>query len=278
MIYKRDNINIDYDGYGLQAPTQKAMLTSYLLEPSQEVYLNRKRPAVIICPGGGYETIAYAEGEPIALKFNASGCHAFVLHYSGTPVRFPGALLELSKAVATVRSNASKYNIDENRIVVCGFSAGGHLAASLGVYWKEGFIQRFLGFDNDENKPNGLVLGYPVISNKEGVAHLGSMQNLLGKYPDEKELALFSLEDNVTDLVPPTFLWHTADDPVVPSDNSLLFAYALRKHEVPYELHIYPHGDHGLGLATEATAGYLGQINPACQNWIDMATRFVINL
>ncbi len=117
-----------------------------------------------------------------------------------------------------------------------------------------------------------------MITNKDGIAHLGSMQNLLGKYPDAKELELFSLENNVTDLAPPTFLWHTSDDPVVPSDNSLLFATALRQHDIPFELHIYPHGDHGLGLANESTASYLGQINPACQNWIDMATRFISNL
>lgn len=278
MIYKEDNINIDYDSYGLETPLVKAKITSYILEKSQESYLNRKRPAVIICPGGRYESINYSEGEPIALRFNASGFHAFVLHYSGKPVRFPGSLLELSKAVATVRLNASKYNIDENRIIICGFSAGGHLAASLGVYWKEPYIQRFLGYDNDENKPNGLILGYPVISNKDGIAHLPSMQNLLGNYPDSKELELFSLENFVSDLVPPTFLWHTSDDPVVSSENSLLFSLALKKYDIPFELHIYPHGEHGLGLANESTATYLGQINPICQNWIDMATKFITNL
>ncbi|WMJ21936.1 alpha/beta hydrolase [Paludicola sp. MB14-C6] len=278
MIYKEENINIDYEGYGLEAPPQKATIQSYIVDSTDQTYLNRKRPAVIICVGGGYEKVVSEKAEPIALQFCASGFHAFVLNYSVTPVRFPGALLELSKAVATIRASASKYNIHEDKIVICGFSAGGHLAASLGVYWKQGFIQRYLGYDNDENQPNALILGYPVISNKEGIAHLRSMQNLLGKYPDQKELELFSLEDNVNDLVPPTFLWHTSDDPIVPVDNSLLFASALRKHEIPFELHVYPSGDHGLGLANELTASFLGQINPACQNWIDMAIRFINNL
>lgn len=278
MLYKEDNINIDYEGYGLEAPPKKATLQSYIVDSTEQTYLNRKRPAVIICVGGAYEKVASEKAEPIALQFCASGFHAFILNYSTKPVRFPGALLELSKAVATIRGAAEKYNIHEDKIVVCGFSAGGHLAASSGVYWKEAFIQRFLGYDNNENQPNGLILGYPVISNKEGIAHLRSMQNLLGKYPNQKELELFSLEDNVNDLVPPTFLWHTSDDPIVPVENSLLFAAALRKHEIPFELHVYPTGDHGLGLANELTASFLGQINPTCQNWIDMAIRFINNL
>jgi acetyl esterase/lipase len=278
MLYKQDNINIDYDRYGLETPKQKATLISYIVDSTEKTYLNRKRPAVIICVGGAYERVEMEKAEPIALQFCASGFHAFILNYSVAPVRFPGALLELSKAVATIRGASEKYNIHEDKIVVCGFSAGGHLAASLGVYWKEAFIQRFLGYDYNENQPNGLILGYPIISNKEGIAHLRSMQNLLGKYPDQRELELFSLEDNVNDLVPPTFLWHTSDDPIVPVENSLLFASALKKHDIPFELHVYPSGDHDLGLANELTASFLGQINPACQNWIDMAIRFINNL
>lgn len=280
MIYKEENVNIDYEGYGLEKPKKKATLRSYITARTDGYsYLYQKRPAIIICPGGGYAGVAdYVEGEPIALQFMASGMNAFVLDYSTAPVRFPAALLELSKSVAHVRKNASEYNIDPDKIIVCGFSAGGHLAASLGVYWKQPFIQRFLGFDNNENQPNGMILGYPVLSNKNGIAHLGSMQNLLGKYPDEKEIAMFGLEDNITDLVPPAFLWHTSDDMAVDVQNSMLFATALRQHDIKFELHIYPTGDHGLGLANDVTASHLGQIKPACQNWIDMAVRFVKDL
>ncbi len=279
MLYKEEVISIDYEGYDLQTPAKQAVLQSYIVNTTEQSYLSGKRPAVIICPGGGYSMIAnFIEGESIALKFIASGIHAFVLEYSTQPLCFPGALLELSKAVATVRAMASDYNIDSNKIIVSGFSAGGHLAASLGVYWKEGFIQRYLGYDNNENKPNGMILGYPVISGKEGITHLGSMRNLLGNCPDEKEIALFSLENNVTDLVPPTFLWHTSSDTCVDVQNSLLFATALRQHDVEFEMHIYPTGDHGLGLANKATARHPGQIVPACQNWIDMAIRFVDEL
>lgn len=278
MKHENIPIEIDYKGYGLEPPAQPAVLTTYVLDRSADLFWKKKCPAVIICPGGGYEYVAAIEGEPVALRFNGSGIHAFVLNYSCAPTRFPGSLLELSRAVALVREHAEEWNIDAQKIAVCGFSAGGHLAASLGVYWKEAFVQRFLGLDNNENRPDGLILGYPVLSNKEGVTHPFSVANLMGKYPDERELSLFSLEEHVTELTPPTFLWHTADDDVVPCINSLLFAQALQKQEVPFELHIYPHGPHGSSLATEETASFLGHVLPDCQGWFDLAVRFIKNL
>lgn len=277
MIVKQDDIVIDYSIAGLDEPLITPSVTSYILD-NEGCYQGQKRPAVIICPGGGYDHLATHEGEPVAVKFNSSGFHAFVLKYSVSPMRFPGALLELSKAVAMVRNAGEKYNIDTDKIIVCGFSAGGHLAASLGVYWHEGFIQRVLGIDNNENQPNGLILCYPVISNKSGLIHLGSMQNLLGKYPDEKEIEMFSLEDNINDLVPPVFIWHNYDDSCVPVENTLVFANALKQHDIPLELHIYSKGEHGIGLANEVTAQFLGQIVPRCQNWIDMAIKFAQDL
>lgn len=274
VIHQKIDVAVDYAGYGLDAPAQPPDLTTYVLD-RPEIYMHRRRPAVIICPGGGYEIVYPGEGEPVALAFNARGIHAFVLHYSVRPMRFPGALLELSNAVAWVREHAEAFQLDPDRIAVCGFSAGGHLAASLGVYWKEGFIQRFLGLDNDENRPNGLVLGYPVL-NAEGMA--GVVGNLLGKYPDERELELFSLDTHVSDFTPPAFLWHTCDDPGVSVQNSLRFVGALREKDIPFELHVYPHGGHGLSLANEVTASRLELISPPCQNWLEMAARFIGDL
>lgn len=274
MLAKVDNVIVDYCGYGLENPEKPATIRSYILDCPEQ----KKRPAVIICPGGGYEGLSSHEGEPIALKFNSAGFHAFVLEYSVAPMRFPAALLELSKAVAMVRAASEKYQIDSEAIIVCGFSAGGHLAASLGVYWHEGFIQRFLGFDNNENEPNGLILCYPVISNKDGLLHLGSMQNLLGNSPDEKEIELFSLEDNANELVPPTFIWHTYDDDVVSVGNSLTFATALKQYDILTELHIFPHGEHGLGLSSNRSASFLGEIISPCEKWSDMAIRFINEL
>lgn len=278
MRHERIAIEIDYHGYGLEPPEHPATLVSYVLDRSADMFWKKKFPAVIICPGGGYEYVAPVEGEPVALRFNGAGVHAFVLEYSCAPARFPGSLLELSKAVAHVRAHAQEWNIDEHKIVVCGFSAGGHLAASLGVYWREGFLQRFLGYENEENRPDGLILGYSVLSSKAGVTHAYSAANLLGKSPDEHELALFSVEENVSDATPPTFLWHTADDGIVPCTNSLLFAQALQRHEIPFELHIYPHGEHSTGLGTETTASFLGHVNPDCQGWFELAVRFISNL
>lgn len=272
------SIELDYAGYGLEPPAVSAELHCYRLNRPESEFLFSKRPAVIICPGGAYENRSSREGEPVALACNGVGFHAFVLQYSVRPMRFPGALLELSRAVAWVREHAGEFGIDERRIAVAGFSSGGHLAASLGVFWKEGFLQRFLDFDSEENRPNALWLSYPVISGREGLVHAGSRLNLLGKYPDERELALFSLEDQVSELTPPTFLWHTAEDTAVPAGNSLAFAQALAAHEIPYELHIYPHGPHGLGLANRLTAQFAGQIDAECQGWFPLAARFLENL
>lgn len=277
MLVKQDNIIIDYDNCGIESPATTPTITSYILE-NDGIYRDTRRPAVIICPGGGYTHLASHEGEPTALQFNAAGFHAFVLHYSLYPTRFPAALMELSMAVAMVRGGAEKYNIDPNRIIVCGFSAGGHLVASLGSYWHEGFVQRALGFDNNENQPNGMILCYPVITNKQGLAHLGSIQALFGKYPDEKEIAMFAVEDNVNEFTPPAFIWHTYEDSCVPLENSMLYASALRKKEIPFELHIYQHGDHGIGLANEVTSQFPRQIVLECQNWIDMAIQFIKNI
>ena len=279
MLYQEEIISIEYEKVGLVPPIKAAVLRSYIINTPEDTYVYDQRPAVIICPGGGYSMVAdYVEGEPIALQFIASGMQAFVLDYSTQPMRFPGALLELSKAVASVRENAKKYHINPNKIIVCGFSAGGHLAASLGVYWNDDIIQQWLQFDNNENQPNGLILGYPVISANDGIAHTGSIMNLFGNSISKTEISQFSLENHVSALVPPTFLWHTSSDDGVNVQNSLRFASALAQHNVEFELHIYPRGRHGLGLANNVTAGHIEQIVPACQNWIDMAIRFITDL
>ena len=283
MIITTDNINIDYESYGLTPPNNKPYLKSYIHENptkvEQPTFLSQKRPAIIICPGGGYSSVSFDnEGEPLAIRFLAEGYNTFVLNYSTSPVRFPGALLELSKTVATIRKNAHKFNIDPNKIIICGFSAGGHLAASLGVYWRKVYIQQFLGYNKNENKPNGIILGYPVISSSEDAVHLASLHNLIGDNPDQREISMFSLENQVNETVPPCFIWHTATDVAVPPQNSLLFAQSLSKHKIPYELHIYPRGDHGISLASKVTSRSPTQIVPECQNWIEMAVRFINKL
>ena len=155
MIYKK--IEIAVDGY-----KETADLYTYFLDNSIEMHINRKRPVVVICPGGGYAMTSDREAEPIAMQYLVRGYHAVILRYSVEPARYPLALLQLAKSVAFLRKNAAEFHIDTNKIVLQGFSAGGHLAASLGVFWKKDFIAQTLGVTSDMVKPNGMILSYPL--------------------------------------------------------------------------------------------------------------------
>ena len=221
------------------------------------------RPAIVICPGGGYQRCSNIEAEPVAMRFAAAGFHAFVLNYSVYPCRYPDALEELSMSVELIRENAEKWHVDKDKIAVGGFSAGGHLAASLGVFWnKEPFAS-----ETQKNKPNALVLCYPVITSGE-LGHRGSFDALCG---DDAELVeKMSLEKRVDKDTPKTFLWHTFDDEGVMVDNSLLFANALRKNDIPFEMHIYPTGRHGLSLINKDTGLEDGEVvSENAKQWID---------
>lgn len=269
MIY--DNLNIQILGY-----RGKAELYTYFLDNSAEMYPHRKRPVVVICPGGGYEMTSDREAEPIAMQFLAAGFHAALLRYSVAPARYPEALLQLAKAIALLRENAEKYHIDTEKVIVQGSSAGGHLAASMGVFWKKEFLAKALGTSSEMLRPNGLILSYPVITSGEK-AHEGSFQNLLGEdYQKEEMRKSISLETCVTKDAPQTFLWHTATDNVVPVENSLLFFHALHKAGVSVEMHIYPVGAHGLSLANEETSSEDGfGVQEECQSWIRLACRWL---
>jgi acetyl esterase/lipase len=208
------------------------------------------RGAVLICPGGGYSMRAPHEAEPVAQAYNDAGYHAFVVQYRVAPHRHPEPLLDAARAIQIIRTRASEWHVDPGHVAVCGFSAGGHLTASLGVHYDLDTLYENGLPDTPPCKPDALILGYPVIS-AGASRHASSFNNLLGPDPSTADLDLMSLDKQVTDETPPTFLWHTADDPVVPVENSLQFAMALRRHSVPFELHVYPHGRHGLGLAPE---------------------------
>ena len=271
MLCKTIDIHVDYAAYHLEQDGYQPRLCTYLASDSTGAEVKRKRPAVIVCPGGSYRFTSEREAEPVALEFNVRGYQAFVLYYSVAPSRFPCALYELATAVAYVRSHAEEWGIDENRILVCGFSAGGHLTASLGVFWNSDFLKRDLGF-TAEHRPNGLILSYPVISSGP-MGHQESFENLRGGRLEERR-ELVSLEKQVNGDVPPCFLWHTDTDELVPVENSLLFAMALKAHHLPMELHIYPRGGHGLSLGNEMTRCERYANEPVVQNWIEMAARF----
>lgn len=249
----------------------KATLTTYLLDNSPEVDKNRTRSLVIICPGGGYRFVSEREAEPVALQFSAMGFHACILRYSIYPAKFPTAITQLAKTVAYVRGHAKEWNVNSDKILVGGFSAGGHLAASLGTLWHEKFLEDIMQMPKENYKPNGMILCYPVISSGQ-YAHRDSFTALLQDQYDEL-LEKTSLEKQVTRNTPPAFLWHTFEDELVPIENTLLFVSAMNEQKIPFELHIYQRGGHGLSLANEETRGE-NDHNPCqteCQNWITMA-------
>lgn len=252
-------------------------LTTYIID-SSEALKNNARPMIIICPGGGYNHVSDREGELLAMQFLAAGFHAAVLRYSVEPARFPTQLKELAKAVALVRSHAEVCNIMKDKIIIQGSSAGGHLAASFGCFWKQ---KNLFGELTDEEidfiRPNGLILSYPVITSGE-YAHKASFEALLGDKCEEYKEAL-SLEKQVNADTPKTFLWHTFEDGSVPVENTMLFMQALKKYNIPFECHIYPKGIHGLSLGNELTLGVSGsELQPEVTTWIELAKTFVKNL
>jgi len=278
-----------------------ARVECYILRTSPEFQQGVKRPAVIVCPGGAYLGTSDREAEPVALRFASAGYHAFVLRYTtyykewvrdfqnpppGNPrSAYPQPLLDLAQTMALVRRHAEEWQVNPDQIAVAGFSAGGHLAASLGVHWHEAFLREKLGIDNDQFKPNALILGYPLLDYilmrddafnsedpiKRGLFGLAGQAVFGTPNPDEAQLKARSPVLHVSPQTPPVFMWHTAEDGLVSAQNSLVFATALAKQKIPYELHVFAHGEHGLSLADETTASHPGQNIPETAAWFQLA-------
>jgi acetyl esterase/lipase len=212
----------------------KPALTFYLPAPAKAV-----GTGVVVCPGGGYQNLAMDhEGQQIAEWLNSLGVAAFVLKYRlGPKYHHPIEIGDAQRAIRLVRSRAREFGIAPDRVGIWGFSAGGHLAATAATHF------------DDSSRPDFAILAYPVITMRTPFAHIGSRRNLLGENPDEALVTLLSNETQVAAQTPPTFLFHTTDDDVVPVENSILFYEALRRAGVPAELHVFAHGPHGVGLA-----------------------------
>lgn len=254
--------------------------TVKLMPGCDEVYLDyygnddrsEVADAMLVIPGGGYGAVCSdREGEPIALSYLTKGINAFVLHYSvGGEIKDPlDPLTEASLAILHIRANAQKYNIDPSRVFAVGFSAGGHLAGSLGTLWNDAELQARLPEAGNGNRPTGVVLCYPVISSSN-IGHMGSFSNLLrSQTPDAAALERFSLEKHVGAHTSPAFIMHTYDDGLVPVENSLLMAQAYAQAHRPFEMHIYPHGPHGIALANKVTwGGNPDMVCPAAARWV----------
>ncbi|MNO91620.1 Acetylxylan esterase precursor [compost metagenome] len=227
--------------------------------------LDGSKSAMIICPGGGYQHLAEHEGEPVARWLNDHGISAFVLKYRIAPHHAPAPQMDGSQAVRYVRAHAEEYGIDPRRIGILGFSAGGHLAAMTGTTFDAGNPLSDHYIERVSSRPDIMVLCYPVITMKH-FGHSGSREQLLGHSPNEQMVNQYSAEANVSSDTPPAFIWHTANDSSVPVENSLQFALSLGRNTIPYELHVFPEGKHGLGLATELAE--VSEWTNLCIRWL----------
>ncbi|WP_050184426.1 alpha/beta hydrolase [Domibacillus robiginosus] len=287
---------------------ETAFLSTYILDNSDELHPNKKRPAVIICPGGAYLATSDREAEPVALRFAAKGFHVFVLRYScllknfedfdllleegslpeiNKNTQMPQPLYDLAKTFLIIGQHADEWHVDMDKIAICGFSAGAHLTASMGVHWHRSTLKDKFSVESSKFKPAALILGYPLIDyslteeNSRGdeftgklfefsrLAHFGE------KYPSKEKMKQASPIHFVSENTPPTFIWHTDNDELVDSENSLAMGLALRKKQVPFEMHIFENGVHGLSLADEVSAGDSTYINEAAQAWLPMALKWL---
>lgn len=232
-------------------------MTPYIVEGAET--------GIVICPGGAYATRTEHEGKLYAEWLNTIGVSAMVLEYRVTPYQAPAQICDVQRAIRVARKVFAEHGTQ--KIGVMGSSAGSHLAASASVHYNKIFYEAIDEIDRFSARPDFTVLCYPVIDMYE-FCNKSSRKNLLGNEPKESEKDFYSLHLHVTDDTPPAFLWHTANDQAVPAENSMLYAMALSKHNISYELHIYPKGVHGLGLAKKNP--YVGQWLEALKRWLSM--------
>jgi acetyl esterase/lipase len=269
MIYQHINHTEKFDDSRIEA---------YIHEPYAGLRIT-KRKAIVVCPGGGYGGLSEREGEPVALQYFAAGLNAFVLRYSvAKKAENYAPLIEACLAIKYIRDHAEELHIDPNYVFITGFSAGGHLAAWTGTMWHIPEVQAYLdGADSSVCKPTATLPCYPVISSLPGVRHDRTMKTLNGGKPnDEEGMARFSIDRFVDEKTSPAFIWHTTNDACVSVMNSIIYAEALSKNKIPFELHIFPDGPHGLSLCNaETSTGQAAWNTPYVGQWLPMAIRFV---
>ena len=233
--------------------------------PHIKEYVVGSKGAVVVCPGGGYSMRAAHEGDTMGEWFNSIGITAFVLEYRVAPYKHPAEISDVQRAIRYVRHNAEKYGIDKDKIAVMGFSAGGHLAATASVHYDKKMYEPTDDIDTESAKPNASILCYPVIDMGE-YRHDGSKCNLIGDRPTADMTEFMSAHLQINTETPEAFLWHTSSDNGVHVMNSLLYAQGLAKNCINYEMHIYPLGEHGLGLAPDVP--YVSRWAEDLERWL----------
>lgn len=279
------------------AENSGATLTTYVLQQDEYDHRGLKRPAVIVCPGGGYQFVSYNEGEPVALAYARQGYCTFVLRYSVKIENpFPKALTELALAIKLVRSHAEEWNIDPEDISVAGFSAGGHLAMSIGVFYDKAFLLKAADATEEELRPNALILGYPAITlipwNRKPIdpeivrmMEEGLMPDLRGAdipqllsgkmEVSDEEKAYFNLLNHVSEKTPPVFVWGSNQDPVIHPSDLWGLAEKLRACDVPYELHIFGRGPHGQGTSDEVVLEKQQLSSFHLKEWVPLSLKWL---
>lgn len=272
MLHETIEVKLPYAELGIEKSGAPATITTYIKERypnDQDAFL---RPLIIICPGGGYHHHSPREGEAIAIKMLDMGYNALILRYSLMPNAYPCQAYELAYAVKYARDHADEWDVNPEKIIVAGFSAGAHVAATVGTMWNKPIFDKLLEKleETHENiKPDGMLMGYPVITSDK-FAHRASFERLLQDKYDEL-IEEVSLENQVDSDTPPVFMWHTFSDNSVPLENSLIFANALRKNNIKFEYHVFPNGEHGLGFGTKETSTKNGgHMDPQVGAWTNL--------
>lgn len=267
-----------YSHFGVERPEgAQGYLNAYIQHDTAEFGIEKIRPAMLVVAGGGYAMVSDREKEPIAMSYLSQSYNAFTLDYSIYPIKFPYQLIEGCMAVAYIKENAKKLCVAPDKVAAVGFSAGGHLCGMLATLYDDEAVKNVLGDKTALCRPDAVVLSYPVITSGERT-NCATVDNLSGG--DKAVLAKISLENRVTDKSSPAFIWCTVDDQTVPSENSLMMAAAYKKAGVPFELHMFESGPHGISTAKKETATYgdtSSLINPHVAHWVDLSVEWLKN-
>ena len=266
-----ETINL-YEHYHTAAPGDGGQLVVYALEPIPKVDPKRRFPAVLILPGGAYSWVSPREAEPVAMRFLSRGFTCAILNYSCAPTRFPVALREAAMAMGFLREQADRLHIDPEKVAALGFSAGGHLCGTLGTLYDAPEVADVA--QAAMIRPDALVLCYPV-SAAHGRTHEDSFTNLCGQ--DQALKDRLSLDRLVRRDMMPVFLWHTRTDDSVPVDGTMRLALALAEQDVPFALHVFAEGRHGLATADDLVyrRDNLPPVSDGVRDWPELAVRFL---